>query len=104
MLLDDDVMADGEPETSAFPRWLGRKKRVEHLFFHVERHASAVVVDSDFHAITKVFGRGSESRLVVITIGLRSTFGRSIESVCNKIKKSTVGCPAEKRLLHRRTD
>ena len=81
VLLDNDVVADGEAKTGAFSRRLGREERVEHLFFHVRRHTGAVVADSDFHTIAKVFGRGRESRLVVATIGLRSAPGRRIEAV-----------------------
>src|SRR5215475_3586180 len=88
MLLDDDVVADGEAKASPFSSRFGREEGLEHLFLHVGRHASAIVADSDFHTITKVFGRGRESRLVVVTVGLYSAPGRSIEAVCNQIKKS----------------
>ena len=70
MLLDDDVVADGEAKAGAFSGRFGREKRVEHLFFHVRRHTGAVVADSDFHTIAKVFGRGRESGLVVATVSL----------------------------------
>jgi hypothetical protein len=89
MLLDNNVVADREAKTSAFSGRLGREKRVEHLFFYVRRHTDAVVANSDFHTIAKIFGRGCESRLVVATISLCSAPGRSIEAVCNQIKKSS---------------
>src|SRR5262245_13332154 len=88
VLFDDDVVADGEAKAGAFSSRLGCEERLEHLFFHVRRHTSAVVVDSDFHTITKVFSRGRESRLVVAAVGICSAPGRSIEAVCNQIKKS----------------
>src|SRR5262245_25904485 len=89
MLLDDDVVADGEAKAGAFSGGLGREERVEHFFFHVRRDAGTVVADSDFHTIAKVFGRGRESRLVVATVSLCSASGRSIEAVCNQIQKSS---------------
>src|SRR5215471_5056446 len=89
MLFDDDVVADGKAKTSAFSGGLRCEKRVEHLFFHVRRHTGAVVADSDFDTIAKVLGRGRQSRLIVTIIGLCFALGRSIEAVCNQIKKST---------------
>ena len=88
MLLDNNVVADGEAKTSAFSGRFGREKWVEHLFFYVRRHTGAVVTNSDFHTIAKIFGRGRESRLVVATISLCSAPGCSVEAVCNQIKKS----------------
>ena len=58
MLLDNNIMADREAKTGAFSGRFGREKRVEHFFFHVRRDASAVVTNTDFHTIAKVFGRG----------------------------------------------
>jgi hypothetical protein len=104
MLFDNDVVADGEAKTSAFSGRFGREERVEHLFFNVRRHTSAVVADSDFHMIAKVFGRGRESGLVVATVSLCSAPGRSIEAVCNQIKKSPPDvlrenvCPTGRRI------
>ena len=104
MLLDNDVVADGEAKTSAFSGRFGREKRVEHLFFYVRRHTGAVVANSDFHTIPKVSGRGRESWLVVATLSLCSAPGRSIEAVCNEIKKSPPDvlrenvCPTGRRI------
>lgn len=75
MLLNDDVVADGETKTGPFPRWYCREKPVEHLFFHIRRHTDAVVADSNFHPIAKVFGRGRESGLVIAPICLRFALG-----------------------------
>src|SRR5262245_19186322 len=81
MLLDDDVVADGEAEAGAFSRRLGREERIEHLFFNVRGDTGAVIADPDFHAITKVFGRSRESRLVVVAVCIRSALGRCIKAV-----------------------
>ena len=104
MLLDNNVVADGEAKTGAFSGRFGREKRVEHLFFYVRRHTGAVVTNSDFYTIAKVLGRGRENRLVVATISLCSAPGRSIEAVCNQIKKSPPDvlrenvCPTGRRI------
>jgi hypothetical protein len=104
VLFHDDIVADGEAKTRAFSGRFGREKRVEHLFSHVRRHTGAVIVNSDFHTIAKILGRGRESRLVVATIDLCSAPGRSIEAVCNEIKKSPPDvlrenvCPTSRRI------
>jgi hypothetical protein len=81
MLLDDDVVADGEAKAGAFSSRFGREERVEHLFFHVRRNTGPVIADPDFHTIAKVFGRGSKGGLVVAAICRRSTLGRCIEAI-----------------------
>jgi hypothetical protein len=65
VLLDDDVVADGEAKASAFSSGFGREEGVEHLFFNIGLDASAVIANPDFHTIAKVFSRGSNGRLVV---------------------------------------
>jgi hypothetical protein len=104
VLFHDDVVTDREPKARAFSRWLSCEERFKHLFFHVRRHTGAVVADFDFHTIPKVFGRSRESRLIVATIGLCFAPGRSIEAICNQIKKSTPDvlrenvCPTGRRI------
>jgi hypothetical protein len=102
MLLDNDVVADGETKASAFSRRLGREERVEHLFLYVGRYASAVIANPDFHTIAKVFGRGPERRLVVAAVCFRPALGRGIKAVSHS--REPAGCPAGKRLPHRQTD
>src|SRR5215469_4561585 len=87
MLLDDDVVADGEAKSCALTGRFGCEERLEHLFFHFWRDTGAVVADSDFHTIAKVLGRGRESRLVVATVSLCYASGRSVEAIYNQIKK-----------------
>src|SRR5262245_66052807 len=104
MLLDDDVVTDGETEARALSGLLRCKEWGEHLFFHVSRNTGAVIADSNFDTIAKVFGRGRQSRLVVAIIGLCFALGRSIEAICNQIKKSTPNvlrenvCPTGRRI------
>ena len=59
MLLDDDVVTDGQTKPSPFTGWLGREERIEHLVLHLGRYAGAVVADADFDAVAEVLGRGS---------------------------------------------
>jgi hypothetical protein len=49
MLLDDDVVADGEAQPGTFAGRFRREERVEHLFFHVRWNTGAIVADPDFH-------------------------------------------------------
>ena len=104
VLFHDDIVTDRKTKARAFSRGLSREERFEHLFFHIRRDAGAVVTDTDFHTIAKVFGRSSEGRLVVATISLCSAPGRSIEAVCNQIKKSPPDvlrenvCPTGRRI------
>ena len=104
VLFHDDVVTDRKAKTRAFSCGLSREEWFEYLFFHVRRDAGADVADTDFHTIAKVFGRGRESRLVVATIRLCSAPGRSIEAVCNQIKKSPPDvlrenvCPTGRRI------
>jgi hypothetical protein len=78
MLLDDDVVADGEAKAGAFSRRLGREERVEHLFLHVRRDAGTVIAYPNFYTIAKVFGRRREGRLVVVDLKTQRLGPRSV--------------------------
>ena len=54
MLLDDDIVADGEAKAGAFSSGLGREERIEYLFLHLGRNTNAVISNADFHAIPEV--------------------------------------------------
>ena len=64
MLLDDDVVTDGQAEPGPFTGRLGREERVEQLLLHLGRNAGAVVAYPDFDAVAEVLGRGSKRWLV----------------------------------------
>ena len=81
MLLDDDVMADGEPKPCSFSSWLSREEGIEHLCFHVRWNPGAIVADPDFHAVGKAFGRCGEGWHVVPAIRFRFALDRCIETV-----------------------
>jgi hypothetical protein len=59
VLLDDDVMTDGQAQSGSFTGGLGCKERIEHLLLHLGRHAGAVVADPDLDAVAEILGRGS---------------------------------------------
>ena len=86
MLLDDDVVTDGQAKASPFSSRLGRKERIEHLLLHLRRDAGAVVADPDFHTITKIFGGRSQGRFVVASICFRFSLGCRIEAVRDQIE------------------
>src|SRR6476646_5497358 len=81
MLLDDDVMTDGQAQSGSFAGGLGRKERIEHLLLHLGRHAGAVVADPDLDAVAEILGRGSQNGLVAASIRFRLTLRRSVEAV-----------------------
>ena len=81
MLLDDDVVADGETEAGPFASGLRGEKWIEYLFLHLKRHTSAIVADPDFHPVTEVLGRGSERWLVVASICFGFTLRRRVEAI-----------------------
>jgi hypothetical protein len=57
MLLDDDIVTDGQTKPRALAGGLRRKERIKHLFLHLRRNARAVVADPDFDAVAEVLGR-----------------------------------------------
>ena len=87
MLLDDDVVTDGQAEPSPFTGRFGRKERVEQLFLHLRRDTGAVVAYPDFDPVAEVLGRRSKRRLVVASICLRFTLGRRIEAVGDQVEQ-----------------
>ena len=81
MLLDDDVVTDGQTKPRAFSGRFGREERIEHLFLHLGRNAGAVVANPDFDAVAKVLGGGSEGWLVIAAIRLRFALGRCVKAI-----------------------
>ena len=60
MLLDDDVMSDGEPKAGALSGRLCRKERLKHLFSHVGRDAGPIIPYPNFNAIAEISGCGGK--------------------------------------------
>ena len=81
MLLDDDVVTDGQAQPGPFTGRLGRKERVEQLLLHLGRYAGAVVANPDFDPVAEVLGRGSQRGLVIALIGVHFALGRGVEAV-----------------------
>jgi hypothetical protein len=81
MLLDDDVVTNGQAEPSPFTGRFCRKERVEQLLLHLGWDAGAVVAYPDFDPVTEVLGRCSQRRLVVASIRLGFALRRCVEAV-----------------------
>jgi hypothetical protein len=87
VLLDNDVVANGEPKPGSFAGRLGREEWIGHLFLHVRRHAGAIVPDRYFDTVPEVLGGGSKGRFVAV-ICFRMAFRGGIKTIGNKIEKS----------------
>ena len=66
MLLDDDVVTNGQAKPGPFTGRLCRKERIEQLLPHLGWNAGAVVANPDFDTVAEALGRGSQRGLVVI--------------------------------------
>src|SRR5215471_3541429 len=88
MLLDDDVVTDGEAEAGSFSSGFRGEERVEHFFFHVRRNAAAVVANCYLDTIAQILSRGSKSWLVIAAIAFGSALSRCIKAIGDQIKQS----------------
>src|SRR6202043_3052572 len=68
VLLDDDVVTNGQAQPSPFTGRFGREERVEQLLPHLRGYTGAVVAYPDFDPVAKVLSRDSNRRLIVATI------------------------------------
>ena len=57
MLLDDDVVTNGQAKASALSGWLGCEERVEHLIPDFGRNAGTVVANCELNFVAKVLCR-----------------------------------------------
>ena len=73
MLLDDDVVTDGQAKPRSFSGWLGRKEGSEQPFLHLGQNAGTIVADPDLDPIPEVLVRILESpyRAVATSISVR---------------------------------
>ena len=85
MLLDDDVMADGETKASTFASRLGGEEGIEHLVLHIRRDAGTVVAYPDLDPGTEASGRCRQDRLIPITVGFSLAFGGRIEAIGDQV-------------------
>src|SRR4029453_17353359 len=81
MLLDDDVVADGETEAGPFARGLRREEWIEYLFLHFKRDTGTIVANPDFHTVAKVPGGRYKGRLVIASIPLCTALGCRVEAI-----------------------
>jgi hypothetical protein len=66
VLLDDDVVTNGQAKASTLSRRLRREKGIEHLLLYLGLNANAVVTNPDLYAVAEVLRRSSKSRRIAI--------------------------------------
>ena len=81
MLLDDDVMSNGQAEAGALSGGFSREEGIEHFLLHLGWDAGAVVAYPDLYPVPQVFRSRYQLRLEVIIRRLYLTFSRRIEPV-----------------------
>jgi hypothetical protein len=81
MLLDNDVVADGDTKAGPLASRLRREEWIEYLFLHLKRNTSAIVANPDFHTVAEVPGGRYKGWLVVASILLCTALGRRVEAV-----------------------
>src|SRR4030095_15348169 len=86
MLLDDDVVSDGEPKSGTFAGRLCREKWVKHLLFHLSRNAGPIITDPNFDLVAEISGCGEENRLVVTSLCFLA-LGRRVEAIRDQVEK-----------------
>jgi hypothetical protein len=82
VLLDDNVVTEGETKTCPFAGWLGGKEWIEYFLFYPGRNADAIVAYADLDAVTEASCRSSNGGLVTIP-HLRLLFHRRIDTIRN---------------------
>src|SRR5512132_3217431 len=87
MLLDDDIVTDGEPKPGTFSGRFRCEERVEHLFFHVRWNTAAVVPNLDFNTVPKTPCRSHKGWLITIATGLGCTLCCRIKAVRDQVQK-----------------
>ena len=87
MLLDHNIVADGEAKAGPFSGGFRREEGIEHLFFHFSWNTGAIVANPDFDAIAKALGRGSEGWHVIAAVRFRLALDRCIEAVRDKVQQ-----------------
>src|SRR5262249_18213489 len=95
MLLDDDVVADGEPKASAFSGRFRREEWIKHLLLNVSRNSGAVISNPYFNAVTEVVGRGNQNRLMVAFLRLHFALRRRVKAIRNKVEKRPRNLPRQ---------
>ena len=92
MLLDDDVVTDGQAKPSPFSSRFCREEGIEHLLPDLGRNAGAVVPNPDLYAVAEVLRRSRESGLIAITNVLLFALGRRIKAVDSVGNVRVISC------------
>src|SRR6266478_3539716 len=85
MLLDDDVVTNGQTESSSLTGGLSREKRIEDVFLHLSRNAGAA--DRYLDTVAEVLSRGSQGRFIIAPIGFDLTLCRGVEAVRDQVEQ-----------------
>src|SRR5262249_1103390 len=87
MLLDNNVVTNGQAKTCSLSRRLRREEGIEYLVPHLRQTADTVIANPDFSFVAKVLCRSRKGRLIAIAIVLLYALGRRIEAVGDKVQK-----------------
>src|SRR4029078_13577019 len=87
VLLDDNVVANGEAQAGPLARRFRREERIEYLLLHIGRNAGAVVPDPDFHTGAEALRRSGQDRLVAIATRFRLAFCRRIKTIRDHVEE-----------------
>src|SRR5262245_26717554 len=68
MLLDDDVVSDGQAKAGTLTRRFCREEGIEHLLLYLGRNAGAVIANSDLNFVAKVLCHRHYGWLIAIAI------------------------------------
>jgi hypothetical protein len=81
MLLDDDIVTNGEAKASALSGGFGCEKGIEHFSFYLVGNASAVVAYADLNMVAEIFGRCCQGGLEITVGRLSLALRRGIETI-----------------------
>src|SRR5688572_15686431 len=87
MLLDDNVVAQGEAEAGPLPGRLGGEKRIEHPIAHLRRNADPVVSDPDLNGVAEVSGRSGKRWFITRAVSLRFALRSGVETVGYQVQE-----------------
>src|SRR5262245_41959125 len=87
MLLDNDVVTDGEPKPGPFAGRLRCEERVEHPFFYFGGNTRSVIPNPDFYTIAKASCRGHQGRFIAIASSLGPSLCCRIKAVRDQVQK-----------------
>ena len=86
VLLDDNVVTQGEAQASPFARRFRRKEGIEYFLSYFSRNAAAIVTNPDFDVGAETSGRGGKGWFVAIPHLCFAFHGR-IDAIRNQVEK-----------------